>query len=83
MSLRKGPPPTNTITLLRHRLAVGEDIETIAGSLGYRAETLAKYSGRPEVHPATASATIRVTTPGGAIIEGLSLTELIRLARSL
>jgi hypothetical protein len=84
MHLRKGFPSIVEVARVRHRLACGEDLETIASSLGRRPEVLAKHLAKdPPVHPQQPNSALKITMPSGARIEGLSLNELIRLARAL
>ena len=82
---RKGPPSCTELAHVRGRLAQGEDLETIAASLSRKPETLARNLNlhRAEVHPTKVNPALVVTTRSGARIEGLSLHELLRLARAL
>lgn len=84
MSLCSGFPSQVELTRVRHRLSCGEPLDTIANDLGRRPEILAKYLayGQP-VHPQQPNSAVKVTLASGATITGLSLHELLRLARVL
>lgn len=85
MPLRKGPPPQDEIHRAHHLLAMGANLEALAAELGRSPQTLRRYLDRyqPEVHPQAVNGSIKVTLASGARIEGLSLQELVRLARAL
>lgn len=85
MSFRPGYPPQLEITRVRHRLSCGESLDAIASDLGRRVEVLQRHLGlgKPEVHPKQVNGSLIVTTPSGATISGLTLQELIKLARAL
>lgn len=83
--LRKGPPSNTEIKYVRDRLAQGQELEDIASSLGRKTSTLFRHLNlsRPEIHPMQPNPGLMVTTRSGAVITGLSLNELTRLARHL
>lgn len=85
MALRKGPPSDSEIHHVHHRIALGEDLGAIAQELGRKPMTLQRHLDgyKPEVHPQQVNSSLVVTTPSGATISGLTLQELIRLARAL
>lgn len=82
--LRRGPPSAVELARVRQRLICGEGLELIASSLHRRPELIARYLGSPQhTPPEPAPRTYAVTTAKGARIEGLSLSELARIARAL
>lgn len=83
--LRKGPPSSIELKYVRDRLAQGHDLEAIASTLNRKLETLVRHLElhRSEIHPQKPNPALVVTTRSGARIEGLSLNELVRLARAL
>lgn len=86
MNFRPGYPPQLEITRVRHRLSCGESLDDIASDLGRRPEVLQRYLAgnlKPEVHPQQVNGSLVVKTPSGATISGLTLQELIKLARAL
>lgn len=75
-----GYPSRNELTRIRHRLAQGESLTTIAATLARSPTTLKKFlelgtpqAGRPRTRTFTA------TTRNGGSINGLTLEELERL----
>ena len=76
-----GYPSRNELTRVRHRLSLGESIESIAMTLGRTPQVLRKFlalgmpkAGRPKV-----SRTFAVQTKSGAKISGLTFSELEKL----